>query len=130
MDRIWAPWRKQYVTGDKGKGCIFCEKSKEGDDKKNYIISRRKFSFSILNIFPYNNGHMMVVPYKHVKDLDGLNAEETAELIGLLKESCRLLDKALEPKGYNIGINIGKVAGFYNSPLHDSQKPGFYTPVF
>lgn len=111
MDRIWAPWRKQYVSKDKGGTCIFCEKPKERDDKKNYIISRRKFSFSVLNIFPYNNGHMMVAPYRHIKDLNGLSHEETMELMDLLKESCRLLDEALAPTGYNIGINMGKAAG-------------------
>ena len=118
MDKLWAPWRKGYITLKKPKGCIFCEKPKFKDDK-SYIITRSKFSFSMLNIFPYNNGHLMVAPFKHTKDLNKLNDEELLDLLKLLRKSCDLLDKALKPEGYNIGINVGEISGAgYAGHLH------------
>lgn len=119
MDKIWAPWRKEYIVNKKTKDCIFCSKPRSRQDKKNFIIKRTKFSFSMLNIFPYNNGHVMIAPFKHTKDLRDLNNEEMLDLISLLKDTCILLDKVLEPKAYNIGINIGKLSGAgFSEHLH------------
>ncbi len=111
MDKIWAPWRKEYILQKKAKGCIFCTAPKEDRDRKNYIVKRTGHSFAILNLFPYNNGHLMVAPYRHTKDLEGLTDGELLDLMDLLKTSKRLLNKVLKPAGFNIGINIGKSSG-------------------
>jgi len=111
MDKIWAPWRKEYILQKKMKGCIFCTMPKEDRDRENYIIKRTKSSFAMLNTYPYNNGHLMVSPYKHTPDLSGLTNAELIDLMDLLKLSQRLLRKVLKPAGFNIGINIGKSSG-------------------
>ena len=112
MDKLWAPWRIKYITKVKSmKGCIFCSKPKTKNDKNNYIIARTRHSFSILNLYPYNNGHMMVVPYRHVDSLTKLRREELTDLIDLLNETQELLSKTMGPEGFNIGINIGRAAG-------------------
>ena len=110
MNRIWAPWRIKYVQ-KKTKGCLFCRINKSGQDKKNYIVQRSKFSFSVLNIFPYTNGHIIIAPYRHFKDIEKLKKEELLDLLKLVKDSKRQLDKVLRPHAYNIGINLGKDAG-------------------
>ena len=112
MDKLWEPWRSKYITKVGSiKGCIFCSKPKSKKDRTNHIICRSRHSFSILNIYPYNNGHMMVVPYRHVNDIAKLNDEEILDLMHLLKSSQELLSKTMHPDGYNIGINIGRAAG-------------------
>jgi len=112
MDKLWAPWRTKYITGIKNaKGCIFCSKPKEGKDGKNYIVARARHSFSILNLYPYNNGHMMVVPNRHVNNLSKLGRDELVDLMALLNDTQKLLQKTINPDGFNIGINIGKAAG-------------------
>lgn len=119
MDKMWAPWRKEYIVNKKAKGCIFCSKPKSQKDKKNFIIERTKFSFSMLNIFPYNNGHIMAAPLKHKKDLRDLSDKETLDLLSLVKNTCTMLDKVLQPKGFNIGINTGKISGAgFSEHLH------------
>lgn len=112
MDKLWAPWRSKYITKVGSiKGCIFCSKPKSKNDRVNYIVSRSRHSFSILNIYPYNNGHIMIVPYRHVDDIAKLDDEGVLDLMCLLKQSQELLSKAMNPDGYNIGINMGKAAG-------------------
>jgi len=113
MEKLWAPWRVKYITNiAKGlKGCIFCNIYKEKKDKKNFIIIREKHAFSVLNIYPYNNGHVLIVPNRHVDDLSKLNREEREGLIDLLEETKALLDGVMRSDGYNIGINLGKAAG-------------------
>ena len=111
MEKIWAPWRKQYINLKKIKKCIFCEKPKQKRDKLNYILKRSKHCFSLLNIYPYNNGHIMVAPYRHISELDKLNKEELLDLMFLTVESKKLIDKVLKPQGYNIGANIGRISG-------------------
>jgi len=110
MKILWAPWRIKYILGKK-EGCIFCDKMKENKDRENYILLRGKTGFVMLNTFPYNNGHLMVASYKHVPDFDGLDEGELGELIGLVKTCTQILNKTLKPEGFNIGINLGKVAG-------------------
>ncbi len=111
MDKLWAPWRIKYIRKCANTACIFCKMPKQNKDKKNYILKRGKYCFSMLNIFPYNNGHLMVAPYKHTPELNRLTQEETQELMQLLTQSIELLKKKLKPHGFNIGINMGKVAG-------------------
>lgn len=137
MDKLWAPWRSKYIKRVRSiKGCIFCSKPREKKDKSNYIITRTRHSFLMMNIYPYNNGHIMVAPYRHVKDFSKLNEEEILDLLQLLKDSQTLLSKALKPDGYNIGINLGRAAGAgYKNHLHIHIVPRWvgdvnFMPVF
>jgi ATP adenylyltransferase len=111
MDRIWAPWRIKYIKRNKTKGCFFCRFCRAKSDKKNYIVLRGRYSFIILNVFPYNNGHLMVAPYKHKPALSKLNHNEILDMMELVKRSQKLLKKTLKPHGFNIGINEGRVSG-------------------
>ena len=111
MDKLWAPWRSKYIYSRKRKSCIFCGAKGGKDRKKRYITELSKHSFSMLNAFPYNSGHLMVAPYRHVSSLDLLSGEELADMFELVNTSKLRIDKALKPHGYNIGLNIGKVAG-------------------
>jgi len=117
MDKIWAPWRSKFVSRKKKRGCIFCLKRKGA--KESFIIKKSKFSFALLNIYPYNNGHLMVAPYRHVKDLKGLKDAELLDMMRLVKKMQVLLEKKLRPHGLNIGINTGKAAGAgYKGHVH------------
>ena len=113
MDKLWAPWRVKYVTEmiGKTKGCVFCRMLKEKNDKKNLIVIRTKLSFTVLNLFPYNNGHVLILPNRHVADPGKLSEEENTDLFRLLNTTKSLLDKTLKPAGYNVGMNLGRVAG-------------------
>lgn len=111
MDRLWAPWRTGYILGKKTKGCLFCRQKRSKNDRKMFIVTRSKMSFSVLNIYPYNNGHVMVVPNRHVPDLEKLKEDEVKDLFSLLQETVKKLKKILKPDGLNIGLNLGKAAG-------------------
>jgi len=111
MDRLWAPWRSKYILHTEEEGCIFCNKSQENRDKENYILKRGKHCFIIMNNYPYNNGHLMVAPYRHIGDIGKLSENELLEMSHLLKESVNVLKETMHPDGFNIGMNIGKVAG-------------------
>lgn len=104
MESLWAPWRSKYVYLRKNKKCIFCE-------PKDYVLEKTKYSFSILNIYPYNNGHVMAAPHRHVKTIENLSDKELKDLMDLVIKTKKTLDKKLKPHGYNIGFNIGKAAG-------------------
>jgi ATP adenylyltransferase len=118
MRYLWAPWRMEYILEEKQKGCIFCKKPTEGKDEKNLILWQGDYAFVIMNKFPYNNGHLMVVPKRHCIDLDQLGGEEFQELSYLLKVSTRVLKECLHPHGFNIGMNIGKVGGAGEEHIH------------
>lgn len=113
MDKLWAPWRVKYVTEliDKTRSCVFCRILKEHNDKKNLIFVRQAKSYAVLNLFPYNNGHILILPNRHVADLGELTDEESADLWRLVNYAKTLLDKTIKPGGYNVGINLGRVAG-------------------
>ena len=111
MKAIFAPWRMEFILGPKEKGCIFCNRWKRHSDRKDFILARGKYSFVILNKFPYNNGHLMVVPYRHVASLQGLTPEEGKEMFGFLAKAERALTRAMKPQGFNGGLNLGKAAG-------------------
>jgi ATP adenylyltransferase len=108
---LWAPWRLQYIVSKKGPECIFCKKPKEDRDRENLILRRSGLSFVIMNLYPYNNGHLMVVPYRHVYSLTELNGDELLDLMKMTQLCVDCLNKAFRPEGFNIGLNIGKVAG-------------------
>lgn len=111
MKKIWAPWRMQYILSDKKSGCVFCVKAQEKEDRKNYILFRDTLGFVIMNIFPYNNGHIMIAPYRHVASLENLSSEELLQITMMIKKSLTHLKEAIKADGYNIGMNIGAVAG-------------------
>lgn len=114
MDKLWAPWRETYLTNDlkKRKGPVFSRILKDKkNDKTNYVFIRNEHAFSVLNIYPYNNGHVLVIPNREVKDLELLTKEERSGLFELLLETKILLQDVLKPDGFNIGINLGAAAG-------------------
>lgn len=111
MEQLWAPWRIQYVTRPKETGCILCQKPKENKDETNFILHRSQNNFIILNAFPYNPGHLMIAPYRHIANLQDLSDDEVTDHFNLVKKSLALLKEILNPDGFNIGLNIGKVAG-------------------
>jgi ATP adenylyltransferase len=114
MDRpLWAPWRMEYVGGEKPPGCIFCTypAAAPGEDRANLVIHRGQQAFVILNRFPYNTGHLMVVPRRHTTDLSGLAEADSAELQGLLVRSLEVVKRVYRPDGLNVGMNLGRAAG-------------------
>lgn len=111
MQHIWAPWRMEYIESDKGGGCIFCDKSRSNEDEKNLVVWRGGLAFVLLNLFPYNPGHLMVAPYVHKAELADLDPAESAELFSALSFSVKVLKKTVNPDGFNIGVNLGRVAG-------------------
>jgi len=111
VEYLWAPWRMEFIMMEKPKGCILCQKPKEKDDESNLILYRGEKNFVILNSFPYNPGHLMVAPYRHVASLEELADEELWEHFEIVRRGTRALRKAFNPAGFNIGINIGKSAG-------------------
>jgi len=111
MERIWAPWRIEYIERAKEGGCILCQKPRENNDEANFILYRGQTNFIILNAFPYNPGHLMVAPYRHIANLQDLTDNEIKEHLDVVKRAVKLLTEVLKPVGFNIGLNIGKVAG-------------------
>jgi len=109
MDRLWAPWRIKYIAGKKRKGCIFCKavKARKGE----YVVFKTKYAVCMLNIFPYNNGHLMVAPIRHIKELSALNTLEVLDLFKAITKAMRLLNKIIKPQGYNLGVNLSRTAG-------------------
>ncbi len=113
MDRLWSPWRMEYIEAAKGEpdGCIFCDLPAKGDDAATLILARGERAFVLMNSFPYNPGHLMVAPLRHTGDFEDLRDDELSDLDGLLKRSLRALREEMEPHGFNIGMNLGRVAG-------------------
>jgi ATP adenylyltransferase len=110
--RLWAPWRMRYVQGGgKESGCIFCLAAEPGDDEARHVLHRGRSCFVMLNAFPYNSGHLMVSPHRHVPSIEELEADELLELMTLTQRSLRALREAYRPEGFNMGVNIGEVAG-------------------
>lgn len=102
---------KYILSEQSSNGCIFCTKPQEANDARNYIVLRDRTCYTLLNLYPYNNGHMMVVPYKHCSDLDDLTEAELGDLLVLVRRSQQLLKATMKPQGFNIGLNLGKSAG-------------------
>lgn len=109
--RLWAPWRLEYIKAPKPDECIFCTKPQLGDDAAGHILERRERCFSMLNAYPYANGHLMVAPYEHVPSIEDLDAPALAELMALAQRSLVALRDVYRPDGFNLGINQGKIAG-------------------
>ncbi|TYO93350.1 HIT family protein [Desulfallas thermosapovorans] len=113
MDRLWAPWRGVYIGKEHGSECIFCAKLSAGleQDRENFVLYRGDKVFVILNIYPYNNGHLLVAPNRHVGDIEDLDIDEMQELFAVTRHMVKVQRKAFNPNGFNVGINLGKVAG-------------------
>ncbi len=112
MDRLWSPWRLAYVTGasgDKASECVFCDASVAGRDE--LVLVRGTHAFVILNLYPYNNGHLMVVPRRHVASLAALSAAEAGEIMRFTQDAELALHEAYQPQGINVGVNLGRAAG-------------------
>lgn len=108
---IWAPWRIEYITGEKPAGCVFCAAARgEGDDSAR-VLERGRRCFAMLNAFPYASGHTMLVPYRHVADLLALDQDELDDLLHLTRRSVRALTAVMSPEGFNVGLNLGEAAG-------------------
>ena len=135
MEQIWAPWRIEYIQMEKPEGCILCDKPKQNNDEPNYILYRGENNFVILNAYPYNPGHLMIAPYRHIASLEELTDEELKEHFEIVRRSTKILREVFNPGGFNLGINLGKVAGagiddhFHTHIVPRWQGDTNFTPV-
>ncbi len=112
MKQLWAPWRLAFVEqASHSIGCIFCEKPALNQDAKMFILRRGRHAYVIMNIYPYNNGHLLIAPYRHIPAIEELPPPVLADMMRLAQESIRAIRKAYAPEGFNLGVNQGKVAG-------------------
>jgi ATP adenylyltransferase len=112
MERLWAPWRMEYITEEPRLGCLFCRVIEDPTDRDAaLVVWRPTQAIVLLNKYPYNPGHVMVAPHAHVSGLEDLDDAQTADLMRALKRTITVLKKTLKPEGFNIGANIGRVAG-------------------
>lgn len=112
MKRIWAPWRMKYILDSRKKGCFLCDICRNPrHDRQNLVLRRGKTGFLLLNRYPYNNGHLMVAPFRHTSSLENLGSAEMAEMMEMAALACKIIRKAMKPDGFNIGFNIGAAAG-------------------
>ena len=112
MKNLWAPWRMEYILSDqKGGSCIFCPGSDRGQDEERLILYVGSLSIVMMNRFPYNNGHLLLAPIQHVPGLDQLSDEEILDLLGMVRRSIDILKSIMNPEGFNVGLNLGQVAG-------------------
>jgi ATP adenylyltransferase len=118
MDRLYSPWRSKYIESFKihspektENACIFCAALENSDDKERLVVYRGKLAFVIMNLYPYNSGHMMIVPNRHTADFGSLTTNEHAECSKLLRAAQQALAELSRPHGYNIGMNLGKAGG-------------------
>ena len=111
MKQLWAPWRIEYVLSKKGPGCIFCDLPAEDRDRDNLILHRGAKNFVIMNRYPYNNGHLMVVPFLHTSSFEGLDAKTLSEMMALTRSCTDTIREVMNPEGFNIGLNMGTAAG-------------------
>ena len=125
MKNLWAPWRVEYIKkAIKEEGCILCQKPAQDDDAASYILYRGKKNFIMLNAYPYNSGHLMVAPYRHVADLEELSTDELHEHFEMVSRSAAVLKQVFQPAGLNIGMNLGRVAGAgIDKHLHSHVVP-------
>jgi ATP adenylyltransferase len=112
VERLWSPWRSEYViTAGEGEECFFCANLADSDDEKNFILSRAESTFILLNAYPYNSGHLMVATNRHVGELEELEDSELLELFSETRRAVSALKQAMSPHGFNVGMNLGRVAG-------------------
>ncbi|MHB1389896.1 MAG: HIT family protein [Thermoleophilia bacterium] len=108
---IWAPWRISYILGEKEQTCLFCRVAAEKDDEKNLVLFRGEHAFVIMNLYPYNPGHLMVAPYEHVSELELLAPAVANEIMALTQKCVTVLKSTVHPGALNAGVNLGEIAG-------------------
>ena len=112
MNTLWAPWRMEYILSDQKKGpCIFCPGNDRSSDEARLILFTGTLSMVIMNRYPYTNGHLLVSPVRHVPGLESLTLEELSDLLDMVRKSNDILKKVMRPEGFNVGLNLGRVAG-------------------
>lgn len=111
MEVLWAPWRMQYILGPKPDECVFCIPEHTGEDRERLVLARAAHSYVIMNKFPYNSGHLMICPYRHVSCLTDLSPEESSEMMAAMTAATAILKDAFRPHGVNVGLNLGEAAG-------------------
>lgn len=112
MKRLWAPWRMAYIDQDtREEGCILCNKAKENDPRAALVLARTAHTLVMLNKYPYNNGHLLIAPRRHERNLSDLSLQEYADFNEALRRSVAIVHEALKPGGINLGMNLGKSAG-------------------
>lgn len=111
MEKMWAPWRMEYIRSIKQEGCIFCDKPGAEDDRDNLLLFRGKTCCILMNLFPYNNGHLMIAPYEHNHEMESLPVETLTEIMQLSQECIKILRKEFKAEGFNLGMNEGAIAG-------------------
>ena len=109
--KLWAPWRAKFILGEKEKGCVFCNRIKKKDSIQNLIVYRGTKCFVILNKFPYNSGHTLIIPNRHLGQVEKLNAEEAAEFFTLTQHTVKIIKKIFKPDSLNLGMNLGRTSG-------------------
>ena len=117
MDRLWTPWRYQYIKGATSENsgetaCVFCALKRDPEeDERNFVLARARHNFIVLNLYPYISGHLLIVPYEHMAELTGVAKETTDELMDLTKLCQAILQDTYRPHGFNLGMNLGRAAG-------------------
>ena len=111
MEILWAPWRIEYILGPKPDACVFCIPEHTKEDVERLILYRGTHAFVVMNKYPYNSGHLLVTPYRHIMDFSLLTAHETAEIMYLLQQSSEILQNDMKAQGINVGLNLGEAAG-------------------
>ena len=111
MKKLWAPWRIEYIRSPKEDGCIFCDKPAGDNDREDLILYRGEKAFILMNLYPYNNAHLMIAPYIHVDNTEELDADTYKEIMVLADQSMAILKETMDAQGFNFGANIGAAAG-------------------
>lgn len=111
MEHLWAPWRIEYILSDKDQECIFCQKPREDHDRENLLLLRAEKNVVMLNKYPYNPGHLMVAPCRHVDNLEALEDRDLLEHMQLIQRCIAMLKREMTPEGFNVGLNLGRVGG-------------------
>jgi ATP adenylyltransferase len=111
MNKLWAPWRMDYIRTPKEDGCIFCKKHQSTKDRENLLLFRGEESFVLMNLYPYSNGHLMISPYKHTSDTNDISEIGNQEIMFLANKSMNIIKKIMGADGFNMGANLGKAAG-------------------
>ena len=117
MERLFSPWRSEYIGSisktekNEDEGCLFCTAAKTKNDSRNLILLRRRFCFVMMNLYPYNSGHVLIVPYTHTSEFNRLSTKEYADVMAASARVMEAVEKAMQPQGFNFGANLGRVAG-------------------
>jgi len=136
MKNLWAAWRRDFILGPKEKGCVFCGRIRSRSDRENMILYRGRKNLVIMNIYPYNGGHLLAMPYAHKCDINRLTTLESHELFDLSRKSIEILKRVMPADGFNLGMNLGAIAGAgIEEHLHMHIVPRFkgdtsFTAIF